>query len=215
MTRESRAPWRGTLALVFGVVALLAAAGAAVLLLRKPAPPPIEILPPATSAITVTPAPTPTPVVTPRPLRVDVAGAVVAPGVYRLPPDSIVADAIAAAGGPAPDADLDRLNKAIPLADGVQVYVPHAGVTPPATVALTPPPPSPVSVRSGAAISAPALVNVNTATQAELEDLPGIGPALAERIIAGRPYKSIDALLDVKGIGPAVYDKIKTQVTVQ
>jgi competence protein ComEA len=215
MMRESRAAWRGYLAMAFVAVAVLAAAGAGFLFLREPAPSPVEILPPATSVIATAPVPTVTTIVTPRPLRVDVAGAVTAPGVYRLPPDSIVADAIAAAGGPAKDADLDRLNKAIPLLDGVQVYVPHRGVTPPPTVALTPPPSAVPSARSGDVPLIAPFTNINTASQAELEALSGIGPVLAQRIIAGRPYQRVEDLLDVKGIGPAVYEKISSQITVQ
>ncbi len=71
------------------------------------------------------PAPTPEPAATLRPLRVDVAGAVANPRVYTLAPGSIVEDAIDAAGGPAAEADMDRVNKAIGLQDGMQVYVPR------------------------------------------------------------------------------------------
>jgi competence protein ComEA len=145
---------------------------------------------------------------------VDVAGAVKAPGVYRLPPGSIVADAIALAGGPSADADLDRINKAVDLQDGSQVYVPSRGETrssapdPGGSALGTSVPP----VRAAAASS---LIDLNTATPEELDKLPGIGPALAQRIMEGRPYAAIEELLRVKGVGPAVYDKIKDLIAVR
>lgn len=214
MTSDSRAAWRGYLALALVGVAVLVAVGAGIVLLRQPAPSPIEILPPATVAPTATTAPLASPVATPRPLRVDVAGAVVAPGVYRLPPDSIVADAIAAAGGPAGDADLDRLNKAVALVDGMQVYVPHASAPTPDLITPVLPPPT-VASRAGTLPSGAGAVNINNASQAELEALPGIGPTLAERIIAARPFARIEDLLEVKGVGPAVFGGIRDLVTVQ
>lgn len=160
------------------------------------------------------------PTLTPGPLRVDVAGAVRQPQVVLLAPGSIVADAIAAAGGPAEDADLDRVNKAIELQDGVQVYVPHVRETVAAPLPAVPPgaathtPAMPAS-RTGAAIPLGGLINVNTATLAELEGLPSIGPVMAQLIIDGRPYGEVDDLLNVKGIGPATLDKIRDLVTVR
>ncbi|PKO23608.1 MAG: competence protein ComEA [Chloroflexi bacterium HGW-Chloroflexi-1] len=186
----------------------LAILGSVLWLTRRPSAQPIEILPPPTALPTATPAASPTP----SPLRVDVAGAVRAPGVYTLPPWSIVADAIAAAGGPAEDAALDRINKAVALQDGAQVYVPH--------VAESAPPP-PVNPAPQAPASAPAtagtgpVVNINTATAAELDTLPGIGPAMAQRIIEGRPYGAIEEIMRVKGIGQATFDKLKDCITVQ
>jgi competence protein ComEA len=188
--------------------------GVMALFLRRPATQPVEILPPPTlppspSAQPLRPA---TPPATPSLLRVDVAGAVQNPAVYRLMPGSIVADAIAAAGGPAPDAQLDRLNKALPLIDGMQVYVPRPGSEPP-------PAAQPPAAVAGSGVTAseapPAPVNINTATPQELDTLPGIGAALAQRIIAGRPYGQIEDLLRVAGIGQTVFDKLKSHVTVQ
>jgi competence protein ComEA len=145
---------------------------------------------------------------------VDVAGAVGSPGVYRLPPGSIVADAIAVGGGPAADADLDRLNKAATLQDGSQVYVPRrdeidsSPASRAGSVLATPVPAEPAAPASG-------LVDLNTATLEELEKLPGIGPTLAQRIVDGRPYAAIEQLLQVKGIGHATYDEMKELITVQ
>jgi competence protein ComEA len=200
--------WRGYV----GISLIWLAVMAGVLLFtRRPAAQPIEILPPPTSAPTITPLPT----ATPHPLRVDIAGAVLAPQVYTLPPGSIVADAILAAGGPAGDADLDRINKAIELQDGMQVYVPHIAETPPvpaiqpSTTATSP------AVRSAPIIALPGSIDLNTASLTELETLPGIGPKMAQLIIDGRPYAQVEELLKVKGIGPATLAKVRDLVAVR
>jgi len=159
--------------------------------LKRPAP------------ITIDP---PRPTATPGPIRVHVSGAVNNPDVYELPPDSIARDAIEFAGGGASDADLDRVNLARVLADGDQVYVPVVGETP-----LEEPP--------GVAPAGSTIVNINTATQAELETLPGIGPALAGRILdyreANGPFPDVESLQNVSGIGPATLEEIRNQITVQ
>lgn len=139
-----------------------------------------------------------------------VTGAVVAPGVYRLGEDARVADAIAAAGGPAPDADLSLLNLAAPVADGERVYVPRRGEPPPSDV---------VVAGSGASVGARAgPVNLNTATAEQLEALPGIGPSTAQAILAWRRqhgrFRSVDDLLNVRGIGRAKLDALRDQVRV-
>lgn len=208
MNSPGRAAWRGYAGISLFWLAVLAGV---LLFTRRPAAQPIEILPPPTPAPTTTPLPTATPL----PLRVDISGAVRDPHVYSLPPGSIVADAIAAAGGPADDADLDRINKAIELQDGVQVYVPHIAETPPAPAisplaAATPP-----AERSAPVVTLPGLIDLNTASLAELESLPGIGPKTAQLIVDGRPYAQLEDLLDVKGIGPATLAKVRDLVTVR
>jgi competence protein ComEA len=197
--------WRGYLALSLIWLSVL---GGMLFFTRRPAGDPIEIIPPPTAGPTALPAPT----ATLGPWRVDVAGAVLAPGVYQLPPESIVLDAIEAAGGPAPDADLDRINKAVELFDGAQVYVPRADQTPPPLVEAVQPNPAPAARTSG--VSA-LIIDLNTATQSELEDLPGVGEAIARRIIEGRPYSGIEDLLRVKGIGEATLEKLRPFVMVQ
>lgn len=182
--------------------------GAALFMARRPTAEPIEIIPPPTGAAEARPAASPTP----GPLRVDVAGAVQAPGIYTLPAGSLIADAIAAAGGPAPDADLDRINKAAALQDGVQVYVPRIAQPLPT---LINPPTAPAVTRAGQAPTSGDLVNLNTASLEELDALPGVGPATAQRIIEGRPYGAVEDLLRVKGIGQATFDKLKPLVTVK
>jgi competence protein ComEA len=142
------------------------------------------------------------------PLVVHVAGAVARPGLVRLPPGSRVADAIAAAGGTVAGADLDRLNLAAPLADGSRLYVPFAGRP-------VPPDETPAGAQGA---DTPAVIDLNTATAAELESLPGIGPATARAIIEHRQrhgrFRSVDELLAVRGIGPAKLAQIRGRVRV-
>ncbi len=205
-TTPARA-WRGYVGLSLVWLAVL---GGVLFLTRRPATQPIEILPPPTPIATATPEPT----ATPGPMRVDVTGAVRAPGVYTLPAGSIIADAIAAAGGAVQDADLDRVNKAMPLQDGMQVHVPH--VTDAASALLSnPASTAPTPLPTGATTAPASPININTATLAELDTLPGVGPSTAQRIIDGRPYGKIEDLMRVKGIGQATFDKLKDHITVQ
>jgi len=154
---------------------------------------------------TATAPPTPGPTAEPPPLQVYVTGAVARPDVYPLPQGSIVKDALLAAGGPAPDADLERINLAAPLAGGQQVYVPRQGEAA-----------SPVlPMRSETA--GDGLINVNTAGTSLLESLPGIGPTLAQHIVeyrdANGPFQSVDDLVAVPGIGPATLEKFRDLIT--
>jgi competence protein ComEA len=190
-------------------LAWAAVLGAALFIVRRPAAEPIEILPPPTARPTTAPTPT----ATPGPLRVDVAGAVVSPGVYMLPRGSLVNDAIAAAGGSASGADLDRLNKALPLHDGAQVFVPRVGQSIP-TVVNPPATPTPPRSRLTPNPGLQGAIDLNTATLEQLDTLPGIGPATAQRIIEGRPYASIEDLLRVRGIGQATFEKLRDLVVI-
>lgn len=160
----------------------------------------------------LTPAPSPEATGTPKPLRVYVTGAVQRPDVYSLPAGSIVKDALLAAGGATADADLVRINLAYPLADGQQVYVPRQGEENLPTRLLTAPAAS--VLQPGAS-----QVNINTAGEAEFESLPGIGPALAKRILEYRqthgPFQTIDEIDDVPGIGPALLEKIRNLITIE
>ncbi len=216
MNSPNRAGWRGYV--VLSLVWLVVLAGV-LLFMRRPAAQPIEILPPPTPAPSVTPLPTftPGPTASPRPLRIDVSGAVANPRVYTLPGGSVIADAIALAGGPAADADLDRINKAVELQDGMQVYVPRKAETPalpPISTSQAAPHPTAPPVRSAITVAVAGRINVNTATLAELDTLPGIGPKTAQLIVDGRPYAQVDDLLKVKGIGPATLAKLADLVTV-
>lgn len=177
-------------------------------------------------------------------VRVHVAGAVNNPGVYTLPAQGRAVDAIAAASGAAADADLDRVNLAGSLSDGVQIYVPHRGETA-APAQIQPnggtanagqgnsangaaqngasqggaqPQPARTLTASGSAQKGSTPVNINTATAEELQTLPRIGPAMAQRIIAWREahggFRSVDELDAVPGIGPSMLENLRPLVTV-
>jgi competence protein ComEA len=142
---------------------------------------------------------------------VHVAGAVATPGVQRLDAGSRVIDAVGAAGGLAPDADASRLNLAAELVDGQQVYVVRVGEAAPAVPASGGAGPAP-----GGGPEPP--IDLNTATAADLEELPGIGPATAAAIIEHReqhgPFPSVESLLDVRGIGDAKLAELRDRVVV-
>jgi competence protein ComEA len=159
-----------------------------------------------------TPFPTPTPLhtPTPAPIRVYVSGAVQQPAVYELPAGTIVQDAVHAAGGPSPDADLDHINLAVELRDQQQVYVPRQGETNP--------PPVISGGGSDGGGTAGTQVNINTATAAELETLPRVGPTTAQRILeyreANGPFATIEDIQNVPGIGPATFEGFQDMITV-
>ncbi|HKF90411.1 MAG TPA: ComEA family DNA-binding protein [Acidimicrobiia bacterium] len=144
-------------------------------------------------------------------VTVHVAGAVTKPGVYDLDANARVIDAIEAAGGGVPDADLNRLNLAAKVADGQRVLVQRVGEAAPAGSA------SP-GAGSGGSADPSGLVSLNSATQAELEALPGIGPTLAEAIISERErrggFRSVNELRDVRGIGEKRFADLKDKVTI-
>ena len=145
-------------------------------------------------------------------LLVHVVGHVRRPGVVELPTGSRVIDAIEAAGGATRKGDPTALNLAAPVSDGEQLRVPAPGEAPAVrpTAAATP----------GGAVSggAPGLVDLNTADVAALDTLPGIGPVLAERIVAHReqhgPFASVESLEDVSGVGPATLAKLRDHLSV-
>jgi competence protein ComEA len=182
--------WLYLLAVVFGLL------GAGVLWLASS--------PPRGTAIQLMPAPTPAP------LQVYVSGAVKQPGVYKLPVDHRVQDAIQAAGGFTNQAVMEAINLAAPLDDGMEIWVPSISELEP---------PQEVPARSGGTFIDPgALTNINTATQEELESLPGIGPVIAQEIIAFRQtegyFKSIEEIQKVPGVGPGIFTDIQALIEV-
>ncbi len=184
--------------------------GGVLLVRNRPQPAPIVI-----TALTTMPAPSPAPSATQAPVLVYVTGAVVHPGVYTLPWDSRIENAIAAAGGAASDADLLAVNLAEHVHDAQQIYVPSQTDT--ATPVL--PTPIPTSVSTGAASSGDQRMNINSATASELETLPGIGPALAQRIIDYRvtngPFSVPEDIIKVNGIGERTFEQLRDRITVQ
>jgi len=140
-------------------------------------------------------------------LMVHVAGAVVAPGVYNLKEGSRVSDALTEAGGPGPDALLDDLNLAARIKDGDKVMVPRAVVAAAEGIG---------QVQEDSL--SPGKVNINTASSGQLEELPGIGPSLAQRIVDYRrkngTFSSIDEIDNVEGIGPGKLESLRDLVTI-
>jgi len=174
--------------------------------------------PPRGESISLQPPPTHAP------MLVHVVGAVSQPGIYSLPPQSRVQDAVDSAGGLLPDANPLALNLAAYLSDGEQIVVPTMVPTVTPTVIVVesqsnkpsnflrqpPPPPGPTNSSQ--------LININTASQTELETLPGVGPVIAAKIIAYREahgrFYTIEEILEVSGIGPVKFEGIKNLITV-
>ena len=122
-------------------------------------------------------------------ITVSIAGAVRAPGVYTLPWGSRTETLVEAAGGLTTFAEKTLVNLAAPLDTGDTVFVPTAQTE-----------------------SGETRLSLNSATLAELDTLPGVGPATAQKIVAARPFNSVDDLLDVSGIGPATLEKLRPLV---
>lgn len=147
--------------------------------------------------------------VTSRPtmIGVDIVGAVRKPGLYYLPPEARVDDAVKAAGGFAPDANRDALNLAARVKDEQQLRVPRVGETLRQPVAV-----------AASVTATPGKLDLNTADAKALETLPGIGPATAQQIVDYRaaqgPFRSIDQLDDVPGIGATTINTLRDLVTV-
>jgi competence protein ComEA len=129
-------------------------------------------------------------------IRVHVSGAVAAPGVVQLSSDAIVADAVAAAGGAAANADLTSINLAAPVGGGQRIVVRDIN-----------------QYTEGVTTDPDDGIHLNTATAGELESLPGVGPVLAQRIVAHRdergPFRVVEDLLDVPGIGEAKLSQMR------
>ena len=157
---------------------------------------------PSGQAVTLRPVPTDKPIV------VHITGAVPRPGVYALPQGARVQDGISAAGGFLAEADKSNINLAQLLEDGEKLDIPYIeGASP----VLATPLPEVVATTTE-------LININTASASELDTLPGIGPTTAQKIVEYRdqngPFVSIEDIINVSGIGPGTYERIKDLITV-
>lgn len=136
-------------------------------------------------------------------LVIDVEGQVANPGVIEVESGISMLEAIQKAGGFTKNADLYYIQKNINLAsiveDRQKIYIPSIEER---------------TNTSQANSSGEALVNINTATSAELDELPGVGPSTAEKIIEARPFDSIDDIKEISGIGDALFEKIKDKITI-
>ncbi len=187
--------WLVALGVIFG----LFGAGAVILASAPPRGAPIQLLPPPT----------------PAPIQVHISGAVHNPGVYELPLESRVQDAIQVAGGFTEDAQQEGINLAAKLQDGDQVLVPAQRTSASYPMGDST---SQTADQQSLTQSTSNIVNINSASQDELETLPGIGPVTAQKIIEYRQsngdFSSIEGIQKVSGIGPATFDKIEALITV-
>lgn len=142
-------------------------------------------------------------------IKVDVSGAVISPGVYSLPADARIEDALKVAGGITKSADplflAKTINLAQKVADGMKIYVPSVGEVPQTGSASAP---------NDVSSSQPTLININTATLTDLDKLSGVGEITAQKIIDNRPYSGIEELVTKKAISRSVYEKIKGLISV-
>ena len=220
--------WLGWRRIVAVAVAAPIAAVVVWWMVRLPAPPVENFIPMApgvdTPAATLAPGSltpldstqldvlTPLDTLAPQRIAVHVVGAVQQPGVYHFNAGARGDDALRAAGGPSGDADLRRVNLAATLYDGQQFVIPRKGEQLATTV------PSSGGGFDREASNTPLLVDLNRATVAELDQLPGVGPSTARAIVDHRarngPFASVDDLLAVRGIGPAKLAELKPFVRV-
>lgn len=194
-----------------GVMAGFALAGLLLFIARAPAGEPISLQPAPTK----------------EPIAVHVIGAVPRPGLYEFAEGARIQDAIDAAGGLLTSADVNTINLAALLEDGQQLIIPYKPGEEPVAGEPSDPSgsdddltlPGAVETPSGSEENENERVNINTASLEELDNLPGIGPTIAQRIIDYRtengPFAAIEDILNVSGVGPSTFDQIKDLITVQ
>ena len=201
----------------FGVRRLVASSAGVIIAIGigwfvfRPSPTPVELVLPSITTSVSSPSD--------GDIQIHVVGAVKRPGVYTLPLNSRVVDAVAAAGGSLPLADLEGINMAQTLLDAEQVLIPRRVVSRPrVTVAprLRPTPRTSTTVIAPESTSR--VVNINTATASQLETLTGVGPATARAIISYRTSKGsfskVEDLLNVPGIGPSKLAAMRNEISV-
>lgn len=220
--------WFGLSRLIGSVLSLIAVALAGWWLLRVPPPPPEDSIPIASTATTLSFA-----VSSPQKIELDtklvrelvteltvhIAGAVKTPGVYQLHIGARINDGVVAAGGATAQADLDSVNLAMLLSEGEQIYIPKRNDKP--HIIVQPRFTSSNNLNSSNSATNNELqisININTATAIELEQLAGVGPSTAKAIIEFRQknggFKTVEDLLNVRGIGPAKLSEILPQARV-
>jgi competence protein ComEA len=145
-------------------------------------------------------------------ITVDVEGAVLKPGIHKLAADSRVQDALIEAGGMSEKADRTKVSKGMNLAaklmDGGKIYIPFEGEAASASFGQV------AGASDGTSGELSGVVNINTASESQLDTLSGVGPATAQKIITNRPYSSIDELVSKKAVGKSVFEKIKEKVSI-
>jgi competence protein ComEA len=217
--------WFGLSRLIGSFLSLIAVALAGWWLLRIPPPPPEDSIPIASTATTLSFA-----VSSPQKIELDeklvdelateltvhIAGAVKTPGVYQFRLGARINDGVVAAGGATAQADLDSVNLAMLLSEGTQIYIPKRNEKP--HIVVQPRFTNPASSNDATDKQLQVSININTATAIELEQLAGVGPSTAKAIIAFREkngsFKTVEDLLNVRGIGPAKLSEILPQARV-
>ena len=214
--------WFGLSRLIGSLMSLIAVALAGWWLLRIPPPPPEDSIPVASTATTLsfdlsssqTTALGSTSLNSE--ITVHIAGVVKAPGVYQFRLGARINDGVVAAGGATVQADLDSVNLAMLLSEGIQIYIPKRNEKP--HIVVQPRFTNPTSSNDAPDKQLQVSININTATAIELEQLAGVGPSTAKAIIAFREkngaFKSVEDLLNVRGIGPAKLSEILPQARV-
>jgi competence protein ComEA len=200
--RVKIAPWQAIVAAIAAIVAVL-------LWLALSSPKSDRQLPPIEAAQVPEISTVTSEEALPEEVVVSVVGAVEQQGILILPQGARIADALEVSGL-APDADIVSINHAQLLVDGEQIYVSRIGETPPAQAEA--------EEDGGARGSNSSKINLNSATAAELTQLPGVGEVTAEAIVSHRDtvgsFSSVEQLLEISGIGPAKFEKLQDLVTV-
>ncbi len=209
--------WFGLSRLIGSFLSLIAVALAGWWLLRVPPPPPEDSIPIASTVTTLSLTTISPPTTSPfSKITVHIAGAVKTPGVYQFHIGARINDGVVAAGGATAQADLNSVNLAMLLSEGEQIYIPKQNEKP--HIVVQPRFTNPTGSNNATDKPLQISININTATAIELEQLAGVGPSTAKAIIEFREkngaFKTVEDLLNVRGIGPAKLSEILPQARV-